>query len=211
MTITVTTDKQGTPKPRIWQRIRGRSIRVRVRFRMGRHTNYLQEIMANGWEWNQEEWEPTPKGSTIKLFGLTDFSCFWRFKRVKKGGWKHLLSADHETSDRVVAVWGEHGVTLRAYPYREGSGPSTNGVSYSETLCTVPVSKDDPAWTEWANVSLFVIDRKGQYMVYSPEFAGQLHENRSPRRTPLQWLSWSHGRNGDGGLSLPVQYEIEVL
>lgn len=188
MTVTVTADKQGTPRPPFWQRLRGRSIRVRVRFRMG------------------------TKGAVIKLFGLTDFSCLWRFRRVKKGGWSHLLSADHETSDRIVAVWGERGVTLRAYPYREGSGPATDGASYSETLCTVPVS-EDPAWTEWRTLHLAYSPEK--LMIYAESYDdqswGESLSVDSPRRTPLQWLTWSHGRNGDGGLASPVQYELEVL
>ena len=186
MTVTVTADQGGTPKPPFWKRLRGRSIRVRVRFRMGE------------------------KGAVIKLFGLTDMSALWRFRRVRKGGWSHLLDSAHETSDRIVAVWGEDGVTLVAYPYRSGSGPATDGVSYSQTLCTVPVSDEDPAWTEWATVWIDYEDGDVGYGYVLHAGDDELFVV-SPRRTPLQWLTWSHGRNGDGGLASPVQYEIEVL
>jgi len=68
--------------------------------------------------------EDVKDGESIKLIGFSEVRPF-SYQRVKKGGWGQLFSPTHEDSDRLVAVKNGDEVSIHAYIYRNGTGPST--------------------------------------------------------------------------------------
>jgi hypothetical protein len=76
------------------------------------------------WKLRVDFGENVKDGESIKLVGFSEVRPF-SYQRVKNGGWGQLFSPTHEDSDRIVAVKNGDKISVHAYVYRNGLGPST--------------------------------------------------------------------------------------
>lgn len=112
---------------------------------------------------------PTDGFGHIKLCGLHDVRPFsWRrvtrsFNRhvdrvgiwaAVKAASRQITSMSHEQSTRIIASFEAHGVSLYVYEYRDGSGPATDGWSYSSRSVFFPYGGEitvliTPSWVHF--------------------------------------------------------------
>lgn len=117
--------------------------------------------------------EPVDGYGHIKLCGLHDVRpfCFRRVSRAfnRRVDWLGIWGAfmaslwqvpsmSHEQSTRIVACFDRAGVSLYVYEYRDGSGPATDGWSYSSRKVLFPYGEEvsiqiSPSWV------VFYLDR----------------------------------------------------
>jgi hypothetical protein len=59
-----------------------------------------------------------------------------------KASIRQIMSMSHEQSTRIIASFERDGVSLYSYEYRDGSGPATDGWSFSGRRVLLPYEQE---------------------------------------------------------------------